>query len=238
MLIVIVVAVVALYAFLEFRTSEIYFESDVVETWDYGARVKRIYRSGVDEAAFFAQSEETLVTAEFTEEEMLAAALASGTPEFCPAFYLNIYKPDGVTDIFRFVGSIKSEALPEQTSFNFAISDLHLEIMTDGVTITGFELTESNGEPSRTVINPIVSEDRRTLAVTLGTATDYTMVLTGLGRVTFQFNYTIVTNGLFRRPALEEQLLIIHANISRGDGGELLVEYISEPYSMIEEFTG
>jgi len=56
--------------------------------------------------------------------------------------------------------------------------------------------------------------------------------------VTFQFNYTIVTNGLFRRPALEEQLLIIHANISRGDGGELLVEYISEPYSMIEEFTG
>jgi hypothetical protein len=235
-LIILVVAVVGFYAFLEFRTNEIFFEADTVDTWDYGMRVRRVYRSGVDEDAFIAKSEESLITAEFTEEEHLAAALASGTPEFCPAFYFNIYNPDNQTDVFSFVGSVKSEALPDQTSFNFMLADLHLEIITDGIAVSDFE--PGDEQNAKSFGTPIISENGRQFAVNLGSFCEYSLLLTGTGRVTFQYNYSIISGGLFSRPALEEQLLIVHVNISRGAGGEMVVEFINEPYSMIEDFLG
>jgi hypothetical protein len=238
-LIVAVVAVVGFFAFLEFRTNEIFFESDAVDNWDYGTRVRRAYRSGVDVDAFFAQAEGSLVTAEFTEEELLAAAYASGVPEFAPSFYFNIYNPDSLLDVFNLVAMVKAEMLPDQTNFNFMIANLNLEIMTDGSLISNLEFNpgddhEHTGAPG----TPIISADGRSLAVNLGSVTEYTLTLTGTGRVSFQYVYSVVTNSIFPRPALEEQLLIVHANISRGEGGELVVQYIKEPYSMVEELLG
>jgi hypothetical protein len=236
-LIVIVVIVVSFYTFLEFRTNEIIFESDVVSSWDYGASVMRVYRAVVDVDTFISEAENSLITAAFTDEELYAAALASGIPEFCPTFRFDIYNPDTAMDVFNFVASVKMGLHEDQKTHNFMLSDLSLEVITDGAVITDVEL-KPEVEHEELTGRQILSADGRTLAINLANISDYSLTLTGFGSVRFQYTYNIVTGGLFTRPVLEEQILIVHANISRGANGELLVEYINEPFSSIEDYMG
>jgi hypothetical protein len=233
-----VVITVGFYTFLEFRTSEIVYVTDRMETWAYGNEmvVRRLYNSGVDIETFFAKVEASLISAEFTEDEIFAAALASGHPEFYPAFYFSIYKPDRSNDIFEFSAMIKQEFAPGQDSFNFKLTNLHLEVMTDGPMISEIELRPEN--PSEKVPGtPVVSNDRRRLAIDLDNVSGYSFLLTGAGQITFQYTYDVVTGNLFSTAALPEQLLIVHANVAWNEAdGIFTLEYINEPYSSVEDY--
>jgi hypothetical protein len=239
-LIVAVVAVVGFYTFLELRVSEIVFvPPDRVETWAFGKEMalRRLYNSGVDVDAFFAKIEEMLVNAEFTEDEIYAAALASGVAEFYTAFYFSTYGPTIGEDVFEFDARIRQEFAPGQVNFNFRMADLRLEITTDIVEISDFEMRAEN--PALEIPGtPVISANRRTLAVELDNVSGYSLTLTGTGSVTFQYTYSVVTSGLFTSVALEEQILRVHANISRDENGEFQVEYINDPWSSLDEFFG
>jgi hypothetical protein len=236
-MIMVVVAVVALYAFLEFRVSEIVFVTDRTETWAFGKEMvlRRLYNSNVDIDAFFEKVEQSLVSAEFTEDEIFAAALASGDPEFYPAFYFSTFNPDASVDVFEFSGRVTQEFAPNQTNFNFVATDLYLEIVTDGPMISNVELRAEN--PAEKVPGtPIISANRRQVAVSLVNVSGYSFSITGTGLLTFQFTYNIATNNLFSSVALEEQLLIVHVNVLRGQNGDFIIEYINEPFSNLEDF--
>jgi hypothetical protein len=236
-MIVVVIAVVALYAFLEFRVNEIVFVADRTETWAFGREmaVRRLYNSNVDIDAFFATVEESLISADFTENEIFTAALASGNPEFFPAFYFNTYNPDISIDEFEFFARITQEFAPNQSNFNFVMTDLYLEIITDGPMISNVELRPEN--PAEKIPGtPVISDDGRQLAINLVNVWGYSFTITGTGRVTFQYTYDIATSNLFSSRALEEQLLIVHVNVLRGQNGDLVIEYINEPFSSLEEY--
>ncbi|MCL2077850.1 MAG: hypothetical protein FWH08_05520 [Oscillospiraceae bacterium] len=236
-LIIAVLAVIGGYTFLEFRVNEIFFVTDRTETWAFGKEmvVRRLYNSGVDIDAFFDKTEQSLITAEFTEDELYAAALISGTPEFYPAFYFSTYNPESGKDIFEFSAMLRQEFAPNQTDFDFTKVNLRVEVMTDAPVISNVELRPE--DPSqKNLATPVISADGRSMAVDLSGVSGYSLTLTGTGRVTFQYTYDIATSRLIPSMALEEQLLIVHANISRGPNGEFSVEYINEPYSSLEEF--
>jgi hypothetical protein len=231
-LIVMVVAVVALYAFLEFRVSEIVFVTDRTETWAFGREmaVRRLYNSNVDIDAFFAEVEQALINAEFTEDEIFAAALASGDPEFYPAFYFSTYNPDSSVAVFDFSAQITQEFAPNQTNFNFAITDLYLEVISNGPTISGVELRAEN-PAERIPGTPIISNDGRQLAVSLDNVSGYSFEISGTGTLVFSYKYNIESSTLFSSKALEEQLLVVNVVIEPDFG----ILYAPEPFSSLED---
>ena len=181
-LIVLVVAIMAFYAFLEFRVNEIFFVDDTARTWADGKEMvlRRLYNSGVDVDAYFEKVESMLITAEFTEDEIFAAALASGTPEFYPAFYFSLHNPDIAEDVFAFSAMLRQERAPEQTEFNFEMANLYLEITTDGPMITNIDLRAEN--PAHKIPgSPVLSENGRALAIELDNVSSYSLLLTGMG---------------------------------------------------------
>ena len=236
-LIVAVITVMGIYTFLEFRVSEIVFVTDKTDSWAYGKEmaVRRLYNSNVDIDAFTAKVEQALISAEFTEDELYAAALTSGTPEFYPAFYFSTYNPEPQKDVFDFSAAISQEFAPNQTNFNFMLSNIHLEIISTGPTVSDIKLTAEN-QSEKHIGTPVLSDDKRSLALDYTNISGYSLTLTGVGSVTIQYTYDIVTNSLFSSGALTGQLLIVHANISRDADGEFQVEYIAEPYSSLEDY--
>ncbi|MCL1823771.1 MAG: hypothetical protein FWG44_06170 [Oscillospiraceae bacterium] len=237
-LIIAVVAVVGAYAMLELRVSEIVFVRDFPVTWADGREmvVRRLYNSGVDIDAYIADKEQRLINPDmFTDEAWEAAALASGNPEFYPAFYFSLFNPDFEKDEFTFSAMIKQEFAPEQTVFNFKTANLHVEIITDGPAISDIVFKPENPN-EKMPVSPVISEDKRSMAVDLVNVSSYSLTFTGTGRVTFQYTYDIATSNLITNTALEGQLLIVHANISRGLNGAFEVEYICEPYSNLEDY--
>jgi len=238
-LIFVVLAVVGFYAFLEFRVSEIVFVRDRTDTRAYGKEfvIRRLYNSNIDIDAFFEKVEGALIVVELTEEEKFAAALTAGEPEFYPAFHFSTYNPDSSENVFDFSAMITQEFAPNQTNFNFKTANLYLEVTTNNPMISEVVLQAEN--PAEKVPGtPVISEDKRQLAVDLNNVSSYTFTLTGTGRVTFLYTYDVVTSNLFSRAALEGQLLMVHLNISRDADGEFVVEYINEPYSSLEDYLG
>lgn len=235
--IIAVVAIIGFYAYLEFRVAEIVFVSDRTETWADGRVMilRRLYNSGVDIDAYFEEIEQKLITANFTEDDIYAAALASGTPEFYPAFQFITHNPDALENIFAFSASIRQERAPNQTEFNFIIANLYLEIETDGPVISDVELRAEN--PAEKIPGtPLLSADGRTLAIDLTNVSGYNLTITGTGSVTFKYSYDVASSSIFSSTALEEQLLIVHANLSRNAEGDFTVEYINEPFSSLEDY--
>ncbi|MCL2107729.1 MAG: hypothetical protein FWH20_00090 [Oscillospiraceae bacterium] len=240
-LILAVVAVVGFLAYLELRVPEIVYVDDTTHSWADGREMvlRRLYNSGVDIDAYFEKVEDMLITADFTDDEIFAAALASGTPEFFPAFYFSMHNPDIAENEFVFTAMTRQEQAPGQDDFNFNISNLYLEVTTNGPMISDVELrpeNAGNSDTDRVTITPVLSADGRSLAVELDNISSYNFLISGAGSMTFQYTYDIIYSNLLSSTALEEQLLIVHVNFARSPNGEFIVEYINEPYSDLEEY--
>lgn len=236
-LILVVIGVVGLYTFIEFSVPEIAFVTDTKQDTSRGNEMvlHRLYTSGIDVDAFYNSVESFLISTEFTEDEIYAAALASGTPEFFPAFYFNLYYPDPKTQTFNFNGVIRQEYTENQKNVNFDISNIHLELISEGLNIENVETVLSDSS-IKSLNAPVISEDKRSMAINLDNVSIYSFNLTGTGgKVTFQFTYDIVTNSIFPNNVLQSQLLIVYANIFISSDGALSVEYINEPYSAVED---
>lgn len=236
-LIIAVLAVVAYYTLMEFSVPEITYVKDNVYTSTRGNEMilNRLYTSGVDIDAFTEMVESSSINTEFTEEEIWQAALESGAPEFYPTFYFYMYYPDPKTGTFNFNGVIRQEFAENQKNANFDLKNMYLEIFTDGMQIENFETTLIDKESG--VNNaPVISEDKRSLAISLENVLAYGFDLRGTGgTVTFQFTYDIITNTIFPSEALSDQLLMLYAKVSVDEDAVLYVEYISEPYSSLED---
>lgn len=235
--ILIVLGVVGFYTFMEFSVPEISYVTDRTSASTRGNEMvlHRLYTSGIDVDEFYDKVEKSLISAEFSEEEIYAAALASGTPEFYPAFYFNIYYPDPNVLTFNFNGQVRQEFTSNQTNVSFDLSNIHLELLTEGLTIENVE-TAITDPDIKSMNAPVISEDKRSMAINLDNVTSYSLDFAGNGgKATFQFTYDITSNSIFPSTAMTEQLLVVYANISVTSEGGLNVEYISEPYSSLED---
>ncbi|MCL2697762.1 MAG: hypothetical protein FWE74_06750 [Oscillospiraceae bacterium] len=259
LLIVAVIAIVGLYTFLEYRVSDIAYVGAVWELRSHDREyvLRRLYNSNVDVDAFRGRVEPLLINAEFTEEEFAGWALNSGEPELYLAFYYSVY-PDSYgnfsasadnsllsvygdgDDFYVLSVSINQESAIGQTSFNFKIKDLYLEVTTDGpqIYLLGEEFHIAKNEPGMFPGTPVKSEDGRSMAVGLGDILDYSFHVAGTGTVTLKYTYNIATNNIFSRTMLEKQLLIVNVYIESTGDGDYRLEYTSEPFSSLEEFLG
>jgi hypothetical protein len=219
--------------------------------------IRRLYNSNVDIDAFRERVEPLLINAEFTEEEFAEWAQLSGNPELYLAFYYNVY-PDtysnfsasadnsllnvyGEGDNFYVLSArVNQEAAIGQQNFDFKITDLFLEVSTDGphIYLLGEEFHVAKNEPGMFPGTPVKSEDGRSMAVELGEIFDYSFHIAGTGTVTLKYTYSVATSNIFSRNMLEKQLLIVNVYITSTGDGEYLLEYTSEPFASLDEYLG
>jgi hypothetical protein len=254
LLIIIVIGIVGLYTFLEYRVNDIVYVGEIWERRSHDREyvIRRLYNSVVDVDAFRERVEPLLISAEFTEEEFIEWAQLSGNPELYLAFYYSVY-PDSYgnfstsadssllsvygegDDFYILSARIVQESALEQTTFNFQITDLYLEVTTVGPQI--YLLGEEFQIPDRFPGAPVKSEDGRSMSVELGDVHDYSFNVAGTGTVILRYTYNIATSNIFSRTMLERQLLIVNVEIIAEDDGYRL-EYSHEPFSSLEEFLG
>jgi hypothetical protein len=256
LLIVVVIAIVAVYTFLEFRVNEIVFVS---HNWDdtlaHGKEFvyRRLYNSNVDIEAFRENFEQLLIEPDlFTDEEFDIWALYSGNPELYLAFYYSVYPYYGTgftggssvtsdenADMYIFSGRIVQESALGQTNFNFHVTDLYLEVTTTpGLQILLLDdlLQRTDRADGKFPGTPVLSEDGRSLAVELGDILDYSFHLSGTGTVTIKYTYNIATNNIFARRMLEEQFLRINVMITSDEDGGYSLRYNHDPYLTLEQY--
>jgi hypothetical protein len=242
-LILIVLAVTGFYVMNAFSIPAINFVADHVEVSTSGNEmaIRRLYTGEVDIDAFYESMEGSLVSAEFTDDEIYNAALAAGDPQFFPAFYFEVlYNNNSSDNVFNFSGSFRQEFVPGQTEAPFTMSNLHMEVTSETLRIRDFSVVPINPDEAYSAA-PVISEDEHTLAVNLigvgGCEMDFAPDVAGAanGRVTFRFTYDVVTTGILPNTALSGQYLEVYADMSYTSADGLKVSYISEPYSSLDD---
>lgn len=242
-MILIVLAVTGFYVMNAFSIPAINFVNDRVELSTAGNEmaIRRLYTGEVDIDAFYESMEGSLVLAEFTEDEIYNAALAAGEPQFYPAFYFEVlYNNDSSDNVFNFYGSFRQEYADRQTEAPFTMTNLHMEVASDTLSITEFSAIPIKADENYSAA-PVISEDERTLAVNLinvsGCEMDFAPQAgaAAVGRVSFRFTYDVVTTGILPATALTDQYLEVYADMSFTAEGGLKVDYISEPYSSLDD---
>ena len=123
LLILLVLGITGYFVYTEISVKEITYVSDV-ETNENDGRysVRRLYSSDID-IEKLNEKVESLTLLEFSEEDILAAALEAGTPEFYPAFHILTYRPS-VKD--RYIRQLCRKLLKELPDSAFKIFRRHL----------------------------------------------------------------------------------------------------------------
>ncbi|MDR1754867.1 MAG: hypothetical protein LBR74_08195 [Eubacterium sp.] len=235
-LIVLVIGVVGAYAFFEFSVPNIVFTGDeeILSTAGNELAVRRLYTADVNlEEALVSYEEEGIADTGFTEDEYITALQQAGTPEFSPAFYFNVVRPDPTLDVYNFAALVRQEMAEEQVDSDFKIENLTLDVVAEGFMMSEVDFTYPDS--NLTGAFSILSEDGTILNAKLENTPSVSMKLIGeQGMLTLNCKYDVVTNNIFPRVALEDQLLMIYINVSYQNGA-LNIEYIREPYSSLAD---
>jgi hypothetical protein len=204
----------------------------------------------VDFDAYNTALEEITNLTEYTEEEKLAAAIASGRPEFFPQFHLTVHR---VGDEVRLVGFVDTELAEGQKHEQFMFGGISLEAVTGGdFDIAKVEIAPLAGSGEETLTKILAGQQ---MAIDITNASAFEIILSGAdgealfdnmnpfgtsfnGTVTLQFIYSIDADIFIPKRVLEEQVLQVHAIISLNEFGGLDVEYILEDFSNLEEMNG
>lgn len=235
-LIVIVAATVGFYAYNEFRVREIMYVGDY-ET-EYGRNkhaVKRLYSSDVDFDSYYAKLE-SLISLEFTEEEILKAALESGEPEFYPAFHTSVFRESIDDDTFTLFSKVIQELAEGQERTNFRLANLRLEVITNGVTIE--EITAE----SQDILNnterevPLINEERTGMTVDLKNYGDTEILFKGNGTVVLQYVFDIENTSIFPKTVMADCFIRIDVNVGTGEDGKITAEYTVNEASTVEDY--
>jgi hypothetical protein len=236
-MILVVAGVTAFYVLSEFSVPEINFVRDTPTKNPTGNEmvIHRLYAAGVDTDAFAEKVEGSLVAVEFSEDEIYAAALASGTPEFYPAFYFTTVVADPINNVFVFGAGFNQEYYKGQENSRFDMTNVHIEIESAGFALSNFEAdTVSDGD--KKAEPEVLSEDFTTLADNLNDSRSYHLRLKGNnGRLTIRYTYDIKTTGIFPSTAVTGQYLEVYADVSYTTDKGLVVLYTNEPYSNLED---
>ena len=235
-LIVVVVAIVALFAYSEFTVSEITYVNDFEsEIEDNRYSVKRLYSSDIDIEEFNSQIEK-LISLEFTEEDIMRAALEAGTPEFYPAFHIYAHRRKEDEYLELNISAVQ-ELAENQSRMDFALENMRLEVVTNGVTIKESTTHAGKWDGSTEVAQPIVNDEGTGLAVGLGRFGDSTLVLDGAaGTVVLQFSYDINSQTLFSETVMTDCFLRMDVNLSLDKNGAIIMTCSKNSATTVDEY--
>lgn len=237
MLILLVVGIVGYFVYQEITVKEITYVSDVEHNVGDGRySVKRLYSSDIDVEAFNEKVEKLLLV-EFSEEDVLKAALEAGTPEFYPAFHILTYRPYKEENTIYMDLSAVQELAPGQKNADYCMDNLKLEIKTTGVSITEAEAVGTDSL-NHTINEAILKNDDGTgMMVELNDYGDAKLTFEGTtGSVVLQYTYDIKKNSLIPKTAVTGCMVMIRVNIITNAEGQTEITYKLEPISTVDEY--
>ncbi len=236
-LIIIVVATVGVYTYNEFRVREIVYVGDYESQPAKNAHaVKRLYSSDVDFDAYNAKLE-NLISLEFTEEEILKAALESGEPEFYPAFHTSVVRENLEEENFYLRSIVIQELAESQERTNFRTTNLRLEVITNNVTIEEVNAESQNilGDTEKVV--PLINEAGTGMTLDLQNYGDTGILFNGTeGNIVLQYVFDIETVSIAPQAVLTDCFIRINVTVGTGEDGKIAVKYSVYPASTVEEY--
>lgn len=238
-MIILVAGVVALYAINEFQFREITYVGDYTsEQSQSGFAVKRLYSSDIDYDKYNEMLEK-LISIEFTEEEILRAALESGTPEFYPAFYTAVSRvkdEDGEENITLQTVTLQ-ELTENQQRTNFRLANLRLEVVTNGVTIENVSAKSYDELNRETEENVLLNDAGTGMTVELGNNGSTNIDLSAAsGTIVFQYVFDVEYVSLSPKIVLPDCFLRIDATVSEDEKGHLALNCSVNPASTVDEY--
>ncbi len=238
-MIVLVAGIVAIYAANEFQFREISYVGDYASEQNRSSfAVKRLYSSDID-LDKYNEMLEKLISIEFTEEEILRAALESGTPEFYPAFYTAVSRvkdEDGEENVTLQTVTLQELAENQQRT-NFRLANMRLEVVTNGVQLgdisaTGYDELNKESEKS-----PLVNEARTGMTVELGSNGSTNIELSAAsGTIVLQYVFDVEYVSLSPKIVLPDCFLRIDATVGEDEKGHLTLDYSVNPASTVDEY--
>ena len=206
-MILIVAFVVGIYVYVELKVPEIVFVTDrstVLNANETSFVTRRLYSSGVDSEKFSQWIQEKLTTTQFSEEEIMQAALSAGTPEFYPAFYVSVFSSEYRNADFLVSAKILNEAAPGQNNSYFDVDNVRLEVVSNGFAIENTDIAFQPSLKTELKQAPVISNDKSTMAVILANKT-YCLDFSGTqGTIVFRYTYDVVAHGLYTRTVIKD----------------------------------
>ena len=236
-LILIVAGTVGFYTYNEFRVREIVYVGDYESSRDRNKHaVKRLYSSDVDFDAYNSKLE-NLISLEFTEEEVLKAALESGTPEFYPAFHTSVFRESNEDEFFVLRSKVVQEMAFGQERANFRIANLRLEVITTGVVIDEV-IAESLDIMNNTKIEvPLMNEAGTGMTVDLKNYGDTEIVFNGReGMIVLQYIFDVESDSVFPTTVLTDCFIRVNVTVGEDEDGRIAAVYSIDDASTVEEY--
>ena len=237
LLIMLVLGIVGYFVYNEIKVTELTYVSSFENDNEEGRySVKRLYSSNIDVDSFN-EKVDKLVLVEFTEEDILAAALEAGTPEFYPAFHFLTYRPMNIENTVYMDLTAVQELAPGQEDANFSMTNVKLEILTTGVSITDAEAVGVDSL-NRTVNEAILkNEDGTAMAMGLNDYGSTKLTLKGVtGTVTLQYTFDVRKNSIIPTTVLENCLVMVRVNIITNNEDETEITYQLTPATTVDEY--
>ncbi len=237
LLIMLVLGIVGYFVYTDITVKEITMVSNVEnDSKDGRYSVKRLYSSDIDLEAFNEKIEK-LTMLEFSEEDILAAALEAGTPQFYPAFHILTYRPSNTENTVYIDMVAVQELAPGQESADYGMTNLKLEVMTTGVSIKEAEAVGTDSL-NRTINEAILKNESGTgMMAELNDYGNVKLTLEGVtGTVALQYTFDIRKNSIIPVKAVEGCMVMIKINIITNAEGETEVTYQLEPISTVDEY--
>lgn len=236
-LILLVIGIVGFYTYNEFRVREIVYVGDYEsDASDNTHSVKRLYSSDVDFEEYN-QKLEDLISLEFTEEEVLKAALESGEPEFYPTFHTSVYKGNTQDDFFVLNTKVVQQLAEGQTRADFTLSDLRLEVITNGVTI---DEVDAESQDYLSVVRkevPLINEAGTGMTVDLRNYGDTQITFNGTtGAIVLQYVFNVQSVSFFPSEVLTDCFVRINISVSEDAEGHIVTVYSIDDASTVAEY--
>lgn len=235
-LIVLVIAVVGVFVYFEINVSEIFYVNDYEsEVVDNRYSVKRLYSSDIDIEEFNQQIEK-LISLEFTEDDIMRAALEAGTPEFYPAFHVYAHRRKEDEYIELNISAVQ-ELAENQKKMDFSMDNIRLEVVTNGLTIKESTTHSGKWDGKTEISQPIVNDGGTGLAVGLGKFGDSALVLDGKsGTVVLQFSYDIMSQALINNTVMTDCFLRMDVNLSIDEKGDIIMTCSKNSATTVAEY--
>jgi hypothetical protein len=247
---VVVLGIIGFCAWNEFSIKGIVFVNDKTISSPKGNEIviNRLYNSGVNIEKFNNKVQESVVNAEFAEEDIEQAALLEGTPEFYPQFNLSMYSENDLIrgESLKFKAIVTQQVAKGQSETNFAMKHLRLEAQSNGITIADPWTTIYN-EDLKTKNTPVIDEAGNNLMLPAENTVDFGFYVNGtktetgterfVGTITLNFIYDVYTESIFSSVVIKDCLLSITANVSSDTDGRTTIEFIPEKYATLADLT-
>lgn len=237
-LILLVIGTVGFYTYNEFRVREIVYVGDYESSSSRNRHaVKRLYSSDVDFDGYN-EKLERLISLEFTEEEVLKAALESGEPEFYPAIHTNVFRETAEDEFFTLRSKVIQELAEGQERTNFRLSNLRLEVITNGVSIDEVRAESLDTMNNTDIETPLINEEGTGMTVDLKNYGDTEIVFNGTtGMIVLQYVFDVESVSVFPKTVLTDCFIRINVTVSvNEEDGRLVAVYSIDEASTVEEY--